>query len=90
MQRAEVLPALGSQPERAALGVTVHVRTAKDEERSYRLVSTEERALLEEGCSVKSPLGSALLGCQVGDVREVRTPRGAEEFEVVALEGESD
>ncbi len=87
LARAEVLPPAAA-PERAALGVTVVVRDGGDHERRYRLVSPEEHALLGEGCSVLSPLGRALLGATEGDAREVVTPRGAEELEVVRLEGE--
>lgn len=88
LARAEVLPPQASPPERAALGVTVRVRTENDEERSVRLVSAEERALLGDGCSIQSPLGRALLGARVGDVRELEAPRGTEELEVIGLEGE--
>lgn len=77
------------RPERAAVGVTVHVTVAASaENKAYRLVTSEERGLTNDGCSVDSPLGRALLGAEVGDVREVRTPRGARELEVVALTGE--
>jgi transcription elongation GreA/GreB family factor len=76
------------EPVRAALGVTVRVRTAEGEERAYRLVTAEEYALLGDGVSIGSPLGRALLGAEVGDVRELRAPKGREELEVVALEGE--
>lgn len=89
LARAEVLPPQPPHPERAALGVTVRVRTASDEERSIRLVSAEERALLGDGCSVSSPLGRALLGARVGDVCELSAPRGVEELEIIALEGET-
>lgn len=88
LERAEVLEPQGPSPERAALGVTVVVR-ADGGERSYRLVSAEERALLGEGCSVGSPLGRALLGAREGDVRELKAPRGTTELEVVALRGEA-
>jgi transcription elongation GreA/GreB family factor len=88
LARAEILPPRGPHPERAALGVTVRVRTSTEEERTYRVVSPEERALLGEGVSVEAPLGRALLGARVGDVRELRAPKGTEELEVVALEGE--
>lgn len=87
LARAEVLP-LVSSPDRAALGVTVHVRDAGTEARSYRLVTPAERALLGDGCSIQSPLGRALLGARVGDVREAVAPRGVTELEIVALEGE--
>lgn len=88
LARAEVLPAAPAEPERAALGVTVVVRGDAGGERRYRLVPPEEHALLGEGCSVHSPLGRALLGASAGETREVVTPRGAEELEVIALEGE--
>lgn len=87
LARAEVLPPQ-VEPVRAALGVTVRVRTAEGEERAYRLVTAEEYALLGDGVSIGSPLGRALLGAEVGDVRELRAPKGREELEVVALEGE--
>ena len=85
--RAEMLPRV-TNPERAALGVTVVVTNEADETKRYRLVSPEERALIGEGCSIEGPIGSALIGATVGDVREVVLPRGTEELEVVALEGE--
>lgn len=75
-------------PERAVLGVTVQVREG-DLDHSYRLVSSAERTLLGDGCSVDGPIGRALLGAKVGEVREVSLPRGLVELEVVALEGET-
>jgi transcription elongation GreA/GreB family factor len=86
--RAEVLPPREHAPEVAALGVTVVVRDGEEEEKRYRLVTAEERALLGDGVSIGSPLGKALLGARVGEVREVRTPRGKSELGVIALEGE--
>jgi transcription elongation factor GreA len=89
LEYAEVLPAQRA-PDRAVIGVTVHAKTSEGEERAYRLVSSEERALLGEGCTAESPIGRALLGARVGDVREVKAPRGAEELEITALEGDLD
>jgi transcription elongation factor GreA len=90
LARAEVLPPREASPDRAGLGVTVLVRRASGEERRYRLVTPEEHALLNDGCSVQSPLGRALLGAQAGDVRELHAPRAVEELEIVALAGEED
>lgn len=81
----------------ATLGVTVRIRAINGPAhgrsassgptiRSCRLVSAEERALLDDGCSIESPLGRALLGARLGEVREVALPRGTEELEVVSLE----
>jgi transcription elongation GreA/GreB family factor len=87
-ERAEILPPIAREPERATLGVTVQARAEDGSNRSYRLVTSEEQALTGEGCSINSPLGQALLGSEVGDVCEVRTPRGREELEITALAGD--
>jgi hypothetical protein len=71
--------------EKALLGVIVHARSASGETRAIRLVSHEEQLLLGDGCSPRSPLGRALLGAEVGDVREIVTPRGREELEILEL-----
>ena len=49
----------------------------------------EEQRLLGEGCSVKSPLGRALLGATEDDEREVALPRGNERYVIEKLEGEA-
>ena len=86
LAKAQVLPPQ-RDPERAAIGVTVRLRRGR-KVRDYRLVSPEERALTGDGCSVRSPLGIALLGARVGDVVEIEAPSGDEEAKVVALTGE--
>lgn len=85
--RAEVLPPTPPRPERAALGVTVTTRDDRGLVRDLLLVSSEEHALTGEGSSVASPLGRALVGARVGDVREVALPRGTEEIEILGLRG---
>lgn len=88
LARADILPRTPARPERATLGVTILVRGNDGAKKSYRLVTSEERGLTGAGCSIQSPLGRALLGKQIGDICEVATPRGNEELEVIALEGE--
>ena len=78
LAQADLLPAVGPQPERGAIGVTLTLRNEAGEQRQVRLVTPEEQRLLGEGCSVKSPLGLALLGAEEGDEREVVLPRGKE------------
>jgi len=82
---AQVIPAPESPVTQATLGVTVHVRNEHGAERTYVLVSSEEQTLTGQGCSVHSPLGRALLGAQVGEVREFATPKGNGELEVLRL-----
>jgi transcription elongation factor GreA len=52
---------------------------------TYTLVSEEEADLKQNKISVKSPIGSGLLGKEVGEVAEVTTPRGKLKFEIVEL-----
>lgn len=73
------------RPQRAALGVSVRVRDEHEAEHEYFLVSAVEYALLKHGASVEGPLGRALLGAEVGDVREAQLPRGVTELEVIGL-----
>ena len=86
LARAEILPPRVS-PAKAAVGITVRVRDAGGT-RDVRLVMPEEQALLGEGCSIQSPLGRALLGAEVGDVRELHAPKGVTELEILELMGE--
>ncbi|KER09235.1 MAG: transcription elongation factor GreA [[Candidatus Thermochlorobacteriaceae] bacterium GBChlB] len=51
----------------------------------YTLVSSEEADIEQGKISVKSPIGSALLGKAVGDKVEVRTPGGLKRFEVLEI-----
>ncbi len=51
----------------------------------YTLVSEEEADLKAGKISVKSPIGSGLLGKKVGDKVEIKVPAGALEFEVIEL-----
>jgi hypothetical protein len=89
LARAEVLTAGPRVPTRVALGVTVRTQSSSGGTKSYRIVTPEEQALTGDGCSIESPIGRALLGAQVGDVREIQTPRELTELEVLSLEGDS-
>jgi len=51
----------------------------------YTLVSEEEADLKANKISVKSPIGAALLGKKVGEVAEVKAPRGVMKFKVLEI-----
>jgi transcription elongation GreA/GreB family factor len=89
VNRAEVLPPAPAIPDRVALGVTVRARGSDGAAKTYLIVTAAEQALRGEGCSVESPVGRALLGARVGDVREIRTPRGQDELEILDLQGDA-
>ena len=49
----------------------------------YQLVSPEEADALNGKISFKSPIGAALMGKTRGDVVEVVTPKGKNQFEII-------
>ena len=52
---------------------------------TYMLVSEEEASLKEGKISIKSPVGKAVLGREVGDVIEIQVPAGKVEFELLDI-----
>jgi transcription elongation factor GreA len=71
---------------RVGLGSQVVVLdTNRDEQFSYRLVTTEEAQPADGKISTTSPIGRALLGKEVGDVVRVQSPGGVKELEILKL-----
>ncbi|MEO0899080.1 MAG: transcription elongation factor GreA [Bacteroidota bacterium] len=54
----------------------------------YTLVPEEEQNVRQNKISVKSPVGKALIGKEVGDVVEIKVPAGAMQFEVLEISRE--
>jgi transcription elongation factor GreA len=72
--------------DRVGFGSTIKVfDSTKDEELSYKLVTSEEADVLKGLISTTSPIGRALLGKEVGDVATVVTPNGKRELEILTL-----
>jgi transcription elongation factor GreA len=72
--------------DKVGFGATVVVfDSSKNEELSYKLVTSEESDVSNGLISTTSPIGRALLGKQVGDVATVVTPNGKRELEVLKL-----
>jgi transcription elongation factor GreA len=72
--------------DKVGFGATVVVfDSSKDEEISYKLVTSEESDVNQGLISTTSPIGRALLGKQVGDMAIVVTPNGKRELEVLKL-----
>ena len=51
----------------------------------YQLVAEEEADLKANKISVKSPIGSGLIGKKVGDKAEIKAPAGMLEFEILDI-----
>jgi len=72
--------------DKVGFGATVVVfDSSKDEEITYKLVTSEESDVTQGLISTTSPIGRALLGKQVGDTAIVVTPNGKRELEVLKL-----
>ena len=52
---------------------------------AYTLVAEDEADLKQNKISVKSPFGEGLLGKKVGDVAEIKAPRGIMKFEILEI-----
>ena len=72
--------------DRVGLGSTVVVLdTARDEEMTYNLVTSEEADAANGKISTTSPIGRALLGKEEGDTVRVQSPGGVKELEIRKL-----
>ena len=72
--------------DKVGFGATVVVfDSSKNEELSYKLVTSEESDVSQGLISTTSPIGRALLGKKVGDVATVVPPNGKRELEVLKL-----
>src|ERR1700681_1017149 len=72
--------------DRIAFGSTVVVfDTTKNEEITYKLVTSEESDVNNGLISTTSPIGRGLVGKQVGDIAAIVTPNGKRELEILKL-----
>ena len=72
--------------DKVGLGSTVVVLDLqKDEEITYRLVTSEDADAATGRISTASPIGRSLLGKAVGDTVKANIPSGVREFEILSL-----
>ena len=72
--------------DRVGLGSTVVVLDVeKDEEVTYKLVTSEEADATKGMISTNSPIGRSLIGKQVGDEVKVMIPGGTRNMEILKL-----
>jgi transcription elongation factor GreB len=86
MKEAKVVdPA--AQPERGRVwfGATVTLVDEEDRERIVTLVGEDEADASDGRISWDSPVGRAIRGARVGDLRRVALPAGEREIEIVAI-----
>jgi transcription elongation factor GreB len=86
MKEAKVIdPA--SQPDRTRVffGATVTLADEEDNRRTVTLVGEDEADASAGRISWNSPMGRAVRGAAVGDLRRVSLPVGEREYEIVAI-----
>ena len=78
-------PAHQPDKTRAFFGATVELADEDDARQTVTLVGDDEQNASEGRIGWNSPLARALKGASVGDLRTVRLPGGAKEWEVMAI-----
>ncbi|HXG81814.1 MAG TPA: transcription elongation factor GreA [Sphingomicrobium sp.] len=86
LSRAMVIDPATLSGDKVVFGATVTLLDEDDKEIRYQLVGQAEADAKVGRISYASPLGSALIGKQVGDEVEVTTPAGDRYYEVAKIE----
>lgn len=86
ISRAQVIDTSTLSGDVIRFGATVQLADEDtEEEATYRIVGSHEADAGAGRLSVTSPLGKALIGRTLGDIVEVKTPRGSRSYEVVKI-----
>jgi len=86
LAEAQVIDTSNLSADRVVFGTTVTVKDLQTKaEQRYTLVGQHEGDLKNGKISVQSPVGRALIGKQVGDTLEVKTPAKTVEYEVLNI-----
>ena len=86
ISRAQVIDTSTLSGDVIRFGATVLLTDEDTEEpATYRIVGSHEADAGAGLLSVTSPLGKALIGRTLGDIVEVKTPRGSRSYEVVKI-----
>ncbi len=86
LEAAEAIDPLQQAKDRVLFGATVTVRDEGEKQRVFRIVGIDEADAKRGWISWRSPIAAALLNQRVGAVVTVHTPRGDEDWEVIAIE----
>ena len=85
IEAAEVIDPLSVKSAKVQFGATVTVLNEKEERRTYTIVGADEINLEKGRISWLSPLASALMKSEVGEVVIFRAPGGRQELEIIEL-----
>ena len=85
LDSAVVVDNAGKGHERVYFGATVTFAHENGDERTVTIVGVDELDAGDTRISWRSPMATAMLKARVGDVVTLRTPRGPEPIEIIAI-----
>ena len=85
LDSAVVVDNAGKTHQRVFFGATVTFAHENGDERTVTIVGVDELDAGDTRISWRSPMASAMLKARVGDVVTLRTPRGPERIEIIAI-----
>ena len=87
LSQADIVDCTKVEPDQADFGTVVTLLDLDTQRKiTYQLVGPNESDYHDNGLSIHSPVGEAILGCEIGDKVTVTIPRGDRNLEVVAIE----
>lgn len=85
--RANVIDPSTLSGDKVVFGATVTILDYdSDEKQVWQIVGDDETDLKQRKIGLSSPVARALIGKEVGDEVEIRTPKGKKECEVLGVE----
>jgi transcription elongation factor GreB len=85
LEASEIVDPSKLDPNKVLFGAYVTVLNEDEVEKTYRIVGQDELNPSQGWVSWVSPIAKALLNTKVGDVVQLRTPKGVEDLEVVRI-----
>jgi transcription elongation factor GreB len=85
LDSAQVVDPTLQSGDKVLFGATVTVRGEDEKDRTYKIVGIDETEVKLGKVSWVSPIGQALLQAREGDFVVLKTPKGEEELEIVAV-----
>lgn len=86
LSRVDVIDPKKISGDTVKFGATVKVVDDETEEESvYQIVGEDEADFANGKLSLSAPISKALIGKNIGDVVEVKTPKGSKSYEVLEI-----
>jgi len=85
LEAAEIIDPSQLDHSKVLFGATVTVLDEEERERVYKIVGQDEINPSKGWVSWVSPIAKAILNTKVGDVVQLRTPKGTEDLEILKI-----